>query len=65
MQAGLYLTATRGLGAPEARICYERAEPLCYSLSHPLYLYVALIGQWRYFLQTDKMSAAMRIAEQV
>jgi serine/threonine protein kinase len=25
MQAGLYLTATRGLGAPEARICYERA----------------------------------------
>src|SRR4029077_19603334 len=29
MQAALYLTATRGLGAPEARICYERAEPLC------------------------------------
>ena len=28
MQAGLYLTATRGMGAPEARICYERAEPL-------------------------------------
>ncbi|MGA8655144.1 MAG: hypothetical protein WB586_03275 [Chthoniobacterales bacterium] len=27
MQAGLYLTATRGLGAPEARTCYERAEP--------------------------------------
>ena len=23
MQAGLYLTLTRGLGAPEARICYE------------------------------------------
>ena len=33
MQAGLYLTATRGLGAPEARICYERAEPLCHSLN--------------------------------
>src|SRR5215510_3479728 len=29
MQSGLYLTATRGLGAPEARICYDRAEPLC------------------------------------
>ena len=50
MQAGLYLTATRGLGAPEARICYERAEPLCHSLSRPLLLYVALIGQWRYSL---------------
>ena len=36
MQAGLYLTATRGLGAPEARICYERAEPLCHSLDRPL-----------------------------
>ena len=35
MQAGLYLTATRGLGAPEARICYERAEPLCHSLNRP------------------------------
>ena len=31
MQAALYLTATRGLGAPEARICYERAESLCHS----------------------------------
>ena len=29
MQAGLYLTATRGFAAPEARICYERAESLC------------------------------------
>ena len=28
MQAGLYLTATRGMAAPEARICYERAESL-------------------------------------
>jgi hypothetical protein len=26
MQAGHYLTATRGLAASEARICYERAE---------------------------------------
>ena len=65
MQAGLYLTATRGLGAPEARICYERAEPLCHSLGRPLLLYVALIGQWRYSLMTDKLSAAMQIAERV
>ena len=48
MQAGLYLTATRGFGAPEARICYERAESLCHSLNRPLLLYAALIGQWRY-----------------
>jgi hypothetical protein len=27
MQAGLYLTAMRGMGSPEARTCYERAEP--------------------------------------
>ena len=38
MQAGLYLTLTRGLGAPEARICYEHAEPLCHSLNRPLLL---------------------------
>ena len=37
MQAGLYLTATRGIGAPEARICYERAESLCHSLNRPLH----------------------------
>ena len=60
-----YLTATRGLAAPEARICYERAEPLCHSLGRPLLLYVPLIGQWRYSLQTDKMSAAMQIAERL
>ena len=65
MQAGLYLTATRGLGAPEARICYERAESLCHSLNRPLLLYVALIGQWRYSLMTDKLTAAMQIAERV
>ena len=53
-QAGLYLSSesflmsgTQGLGAPEARICYERAESLCHSLNRPLLLYSALIGQWR------------------
>ena len=65
MQAGLYLTATRGLGAPEARICYERAEPLCHSLNRPLLLYLALMGQWRYSLITDKLTATMQIAERV
>ena len=65
MQAAPYLTATRGLGAPEARICYERAEPLCHSLNRPQFLYVALIGQWRYKLMADKLSVAMQIAERV
>src|SRR6202011_3888583 len=65
MQAGSYLTATRGMGAPEARICYERAEPLCHSLSDTRLLYVALMGQWRYSLYTDTLTAAMQVAKRV
>jgi len=65
MQAGLYLAATRGFAAPEARICCERAEPLCRSLNDYRLLYIALMGQWRYTVMTDKMSAAMQIAERV
>ena len=65
MEAGLYLTATRGSAVAEVRICYELAEPWCHSLNHPRLLYVALKGQWRYALHTDKMSAAMQIAERV
>jgi tetratricopeptide (TPR) repeat protein len=65
MQAGSYLTATRGLGAPEARTCYERAEPLCHSLDRPLLLSVALIGRWRYSLMTDKLTATMQVAQRV
>jgi tetratricopeptide (TPR) repeat protein len=65
MQAGSYLTATRGLGAPEARICYERAEPLCRLLNRPRPLSVALTGQWRYSLHTDKLTATMQIAKRI
>jgi predicted ATPase len=64
-QATLYLTATRGPASPEMRICYELAEPLCHSLNRPLLLYVTLMGQWRYSLNTDKLTATMRIAERV
>src|SRR5262249_16062349 len=64
MQAAAYLTA-RELGSPEARIGYERAEPLCHSLGRPHPLFVALVGRWRYTVITDKMSAAMQIAERV
>jgi hypothetical protein len=65
MQAGLYLTATRGFGAPETRICYERAEPLCHSVNRPHLLFMELLGQLRYNLHTDKLSVAMQIAERV
>jgi tetratricopeptide (TPR) repeat protein len=64
-QAGLYLTATRGIASPEARICWERTEPLCRSLDRPVLLYSALAGRWRYSLMTDKLTATMHIAEQV
>jgi hypothetical protein len=65
MQAGLLLTATRGLGAPEARNCYKRAEPLCNSLNRPPLLYLALLGQWRYSFMTDKLSCALQLAKRV
>jgi hypothetical protein len=65
MQAGLYLTATRGYAAPGALICYQRAESLCISLNRPLVLFSALRGLWRYSLLTDKLSATMQIAKRV
>jgi serine/threonine protein kinase len=65
MQAGLYLTTTRGAGSPEARICYERAEVLCHSLNDSRLLNVALMGQWRYSLHTDKLAATKQFAERI
>ena len=65
MEAGQHLTATRGFSAAEARICYERAEPLCHSLNRLLFLYAALMGQWRYSFVTDKLTTTMQIAERV
>jgi predicted ATPase len=65
MQAALYLTATRGMGAAEVRICYDRAEALCHSHNRPLLLYVALMGQWRYSFATDKLTATLQIAKRI
>jgi serine/threonine protein kinase len=65
MQAALYLTATRGYSDSAARMCYKRAESLCYSLNRPLLLYSALIARWRYSLVTDKLTATMEIAKRV
>ena len=64
-QAGLYLTSTRSLASAEARICYEHAESLCHSLNRPLLLYATLISQWRHSVVTDKLTAAMQIANRV
>jgi len=63
MQAGLYLTATRGFGVREAQICYNRIEALCDSVNGPRIPHSALIGEWRYSLVTDKLSETMRIAK--
>jgi hypothetical protein len=65
MQSALYLTATQGMGATEARICYERAESLCHSLNRPNLLYLALLGQWRYSFVTDKLAATNHVAQRV
>jgi hypothetical protein len=65
LQAALYLTATRGHSAPEARVCYEQAESLCHSLDRPLLLYLALLGQWHCSLLTDKLSATMQVAKRL
>jgi len=65
MQAGLYLTLTRGLGATEARVCYERAEPLCHSLNRPELLYSGLMNQWVFSLATNKLTVTMQIAKRV
>jgi serine/threonine protein kinase/predicted ATPase len=65
MQAGAILTATRGFAAPEALICYERAERLCHFLNRPRFLYIALVGQWRHSLVTDKLSATRQVAQRV
>jgi hypothetical protein len=40
-------------------------KSLCRSLDDPLLLYLALIGQWRFSLLTDSLTATMQIAERV
>jgi serine/threonine protein kinase/predicted ATPase len=65
MQAGLYLTHTRGLGAPEARVCYEHAEPMFHSLHRPELLYSGLMSQWVFSLVTNKLNVTIQIAERI
>jgi serine/threonine protein kinase/tetratricopeptide (TPR) repeat protein len=65
MQAGQHLTAIRGSGASEAGLCYERAESLAHSLNCPTTLQLALVGQWRHSLMTDRLSATFQIAKRL
>jgi serine/threonine protein kinase/predicted ATPase len=65
MEAREYLTDIRGLGAPEARICSEIAASLCRSFDNPRLLCLALKGQWLYKLMTDRLTAALQIAQRV
>jgi tetratricopeptide (TPR) repeat protein len=65
LESALNLSVTRGTQAPEVHICYEQAESLSRSLDHPLLRCLALIGQWRYSLVTDKLSATLEIAKQL
>jgi serine/threonine protein kinase len=66
MEAGYLITAIRGMGAPEAGLCYERAESLARSLKcSPSSQNCALVGQWRQSLNTGKLSATLQIAKRL
>ena len=65
LQSALYLSVTLGTQASEVRICYERAQSLCHSLNRPQLLCLALIGQWRYSLVTEKLSVTLQIAKRL
>ena len=65
LQSALYLSVTRGTQAPEVRICYGRAQSLCQSLNRPQLLCLALIGEWRYSLVTEKLSLTLQIAKRL
>jgi hypothetical protein len=65
MEAGHLITAIQGMGAPEAGLCYERAESLARSLKRFPSFYLALVGQWRHSLNTDKLSATLQIAKRL
>jgi hypothetical protein len=65
LEAGQYLCATRGFGAPGVRVCYERAESLCHALNRPRFLYVSLMGQWRHLWATDRGAARLELAQRI
>ena len=64
-QSALYLTAIRGMGSAEARFCCQRMESVCRTVDRPQLLYVALMGQWRYSLTSDKLSVSLQLARRI
>ena len=65
MQAALYLTATRGFGSTGgANLLRARRVLVSFAQSSPRSC-MALMGQWRYSLVTDKLTATMQIAKRV
>src|SRR5262249_29051639 len=65
MQAGLYLSSTRGFSTLESRNCYDGAYLLCHPLNRPILSYSRLRGQWRYSYIAEKLSAALGVAQRV
>ena len=64
-QSALYLTAMRGMGSAEARFCCQRMESVCRTVDRPQLLYVALMGQWRYSLTSDKLTVSLQLARRI
>src|SRR6201987_929780 len=65
MEAGHLITVIRGMGAPEAGLCYGRAESLARSLKCFPSFYMVLVGQWRHSLNTAKLSVTLQIAKRL
>jgi tRNA A-37 threonylcarbamoyl transferase component Bud32 len=65
MQAGQHLTVIRAPATPEVALCYERAVSLADSLNCPTTQRLALVGQWRHSLNTDRLTATMQIAKRL
>jgi hypothetical protein len=64
MQAGLYLSSTRGFSSPELRNCYESAEPLCHSLYRPAQVRLAQVGLIRLMFESLFIPSLNALLEQ-
>jgi hypothetical protein len=64
-QSAQYLTAIRGMGSVEARLCCQCMESVCRTVDRPQLLYMALMGQWRYSLTSDKLSVSLQLAQRI
>ena len=65
MQAALYLTATRGWEHRRREFVTSVRSPCVIPSIVPCSFISALMGQWRYSLVTDKLTATMQIAQRV